>query len=174
VISFAVGDYLVRSLDPNEADIIQSLAERAFDYFEMVYGEPPPADFGATFAESAPVIQTPANLVALGIFEGRHNLIGLIHCAKDLPEAGTWYVGLMLIERTMRNKGIGRKAHQAFASFAKRSGAERLKLSVVDENTQGRKFWESLQYIPTAALPETGFGRKRQTRTEFTLALEKF
>jgi GNAT superfamily N-acetyltransferase len=172
-ISFSLGDYIVRNVNPHEGGAIQALADRASDYFEMVYGESPPGDFGEKFFSTAPENRSSVDVILLGIFEQPEKLIGLIHCATDCPEKGTWYIGLVLLEPAVRNKGLGRRIHRAFASFAKRNGADQLMLSTVDENERGSKFWESLEYVRTGSLPERLFGRKRQTRTEFTLKLGK-
>jgi ribosomal protein S18 acetylase RimI-like enzyme len=111
-------------------------------------------------------------MLKLGVRDGGGVLLGLIDVARKYPQPGVWYIGLLLIDPTMRNRGMGRDVVRALKGEAMRNGATRIMLSVVEENVRALRFWQAQGFRVVRKLPTRRFGTKDHVRWELALDLQ--
>lgn len=169
---FTTEQLQARQLVPQDIPNINALFTRSADYALLVDGEPPAPNAADGIFENRPPEVAAHNHYTIGLFDGP-KLVGVIEALNDYPEAGTMYVGLMLLEPDYRGGGVGSAVHEAFKAWAERRGAARLMLSVVEENRAALRFWRRMGYEQTGTLPPIRFGQKTHVRAEMTLGLER-
>lgn len=55
-------------------------------------------------------------------------------------------IGLLLLLPSERNKKLGRVVHEEIKRYALGKGARKLRIGVLEDNINGRRFWDSLEY----------------------------
>lgn len=55
-------------------------------------------------------------------------------------------IGLLLLSPSERNKKLGRDVHEEIKRYALSEGARKLRIGVLEDNINGRRFWDSLEY----------------------------
>jgi RimJ/RimL family protein N-acetyltransferase len=169
---FEAGGWRVEHLRQElDGAAVSDLEERCADYTFMFTGEPPERDGGAEFFAAMPEGRALDDMLKLGVRDRTGTLVGLIDVARDYPQPGTWYVGLLLMDPTIRTKGIGGAVVQALKQEAGRNGAINIKLAVVQENTRALKFWRAQGFAVERELPAKRFGTKDHVRLELTVDL---
>jgi len=163
----------VRGRQLAHADIpeINALFARCADYSLLVDGEPPAQGAAEGIFENRPPEVAAKDHFTLGLYTNTDGLIGLLEALRNYPEAGTMYIGLLLLDPDYRGGGVGSTVRSAFAAWAKGQGVGRLKLSVVEENGAALCVWQRLGYRHLRTLPPARFGRKTQARFELALDL---
>jgi ribosomal protein S18 acetylase RimI-like enzyme len=171
-IAFEASGLRVASLHPDlDGEAASEFGQRCADYTLMITGEPPKPNGGAEFFADMPDGKTPDDMLKLGARDSTGKLVGLIDMARDYPQPGIWYLGLLLIDPALRNRGIGAALAQALQQHAAESGATRMMLSVVKENTRALKFWRAQGFEVERELPARRFGTKDHPRFELTIGL---
>jgi len=153
---------------------VSVLMDACADYIEMMSGGPPGPTEAQDFFTAAPPGKKSDEMLKLGVETVETadlSLVGVAHVCRDHPERGVWYIGLLLLHPAARSGGIGRAVVDGLNELARTEGAERLILSVVDANEAAARFWRSVGFRPTRALPPVRFGHREHSRTEFALSL---
>jgi ribosomal protein S18 acetylase RimI-like enzyme len=170
---FEVGGLRVERLRPQvDGAVVDDLGRCCADYILMATGEPPRRDEGAEFFADIPSGHALDDMLKLGVRDGGGVLLGLIDVARKYPQPGVWYIGLLLIDPTMRNRGMGRDVVRALKGEAMRNGATRIMLSVVEENVRALRFWQAQGFRVVRKLPTRRFGTKDHVRWELALDLQ--
>ena len=162
-----------RQLTHADIPAINALFIRCADYALLVDGELPAPDAAKVIFENRPLEVAAKDHFTIGLYNNSNKLIGLIEALRDYPEAGTTYIGLLLLDPDYRSGGVGSAVHNAFAAWVRRQGNKRLMLSVVEENRAALRFWQRLGYQQTRTLPPARFGQKTHVRSELALDLEQ-
>jgi GNAT superfamily N-acetyltransferase len=154
-VAFRVGPSHLRRLTAGDVPALQAMLVRCTDYFHVVYGHgPEPAEAEALLA-ARPEGLAPAHKWTFGVFE-KNNLCGIVDALGDFPEKATWTLGLLLLDPTFRNRGLGRACYQAFETWAGSQGAVRVRLGVVTQNEGALRFWTRLGFAEEARRPYRG------------------
>jgi RimJ/RimL family protein N-acetyltransferase len=82
-----------------------------------------------------------------------------------------WYIGLVLIAPDCRGNRLGTTAHQALAEYARRAGAEKLLIAVLEPNHRARRFWQNIGYRKVKDYPPRQIGIRIHALTEFQFYL---
>ncbi|BDP44907.1 hypothetical protein DAETH_48760 (plasmid) [Deinococcus aetherius] len=159
--TFALPGFVVRRLRPEDITLIADLARRASDYTEMITGEPArPDEEAAELFDVLPPGKKPEDLWLIGVLQGAQ-LVALLEIVHNSPAADEEYLGLLLMDPTLRGSGLGRRVYQGYAGRAWARGVRRIVLSVVQENQRALRFWQSVGFEPTdRSLPEAQYGAK--------------
>ncbi|MEF2280271.1 GNAT family N-acetyltransferase [Deinococcus sp. YIM 134068] len=136
---------------------LDALFSRCADSGLQVNGVAPGDHEAGGIFENVPPGVAPDRKATLGVFDGAGQLVGVLEALCDHPEAGTWDLGLMLLEPGVRGRGAGAALHGAFAAWVRGQGGRRVVLSVVEENGAGLRFWRRLGYKHTRRLPPARF-----------------
>lgn len=81
----------------------------------------------------------------------------ILSVLEDYPDSGTLYIGLFLINKKFKQRGIGTKIIGTLTdeAFLVRYGT--VKLSVQDNNISGFSFWKKLGFYVSDKTPCSGF-----------------
>lgn len=130
----------IRELSAAEAPPVAAFYRDAPDYWLLAEGRVEPDRQAAEFFTDAPPNCDPAASHRLGLFlDGR--LSGVAEVSYGFPDAMDAYLGLMLLGPWAQGKGHGRDFLAHAESLARKRGAPRLYLAVLDANPRGRAFW---------------------------------
>jgi GNAT superfamily N-acetyltransferase len=155
---------MIRPLDPTEdAEAILDLQTRAADYIDLESGRAPSAELVAEYFSDAPPNGDPADSLKLGLFEGER-LQGLIDLAFGYPKPTDAYLGLLLLAPEARGRGLGRAALAQVEDLARRRGATRLLLAVLEANPAGLRFWARESFGRPKHYPSAQIGRRSHVR----------
>lgn len=142
--------YSVKPINNDNHSEIKQLYDLCSDYHIMASGR-------STTDEDVDDIfkyndkKTVEDSLTLGIYNNDEILVGIVDIFKNYPDFRTWMIGLLLISPNERNKKLGRAVHEEIERYAVSQGANALRIGVLKENTNGRRFWGSLgyQYVKT-------------------------
>lgn len=156
--------FLARALMRADEPALQRVLESCADYYHLVLGVPPgPSEAAAVSLAGPEEGADPSGKMLYGIWTpGGEELVGVLDAFADYPQAGAWYVGLLLIVPAMRASGIGRSVMEALTATARRLGAHEFQLNVVEQNTAGQRFWTSLGFSELRRWCQR-YGRKEST-----------
>lgn len=155
---------LIRTLDPaNDLPLVEVLYAEASDYWLLADRVPPDRAKAAAFFTDAPPGADATRSHRLGLFVGGR-LSGVAELSFGFPEPDDAYLGLMLLAPRMRGGGYGAQFLAHVEALARRAGAPRLCLAVLEANPRGRAFWQREGFAPTEILrhdTETGHDIRR-------------
>jgi RimJ/RimL family protein N-acetyltransferase len=154
---FSISGYRTKLLTFSDLPDLQDMLEKCTDYMELVYGSPTSSNEAEMLVASLPPGKSLDDKYIIGIFDKTMQMLGFVDAVRDYPDAGDWWVGLVLMTPNARGRGIGSQLYRAFESWAVGQGAQRVYLGVIEANRRAHTFWERL-----------GFERveKRQSRDE--------
>lgn len=155
----AIARYTLRYLTPEDGPQAQALCERAADYLELLMGLPPgPAEAQSLYL-AVPPGKDGSDKALLGIFDGE-TLIGAVDAVRDYPEAGVWWLGLLLLDPAHRGQGIGAATLRAFTEWITAMGARGVRLGVVEHSTHALTFWRRHGFTELERRPPSRFGAR--------------
>lgn len=158
-ISFA--GYEIEGLIGNDAPRLVRLYQACSDYVLLERGELPTADSAREEFESFPPNRTEADKVVFGLKAVDGELVGLLACDRDYPQAGCWWIALLMIDKALRGQGVGQALCDGFFRWLKSQHVERVELGVLTENEQGLRFWQGQGFEPVRMAGPVSFGAKR-------------
>jgi ribosomal protein S18 acetylase RimI-like enzyme len=132
------------------AAAIQSCFEGAPDYFVRTVGSLPGPD--AAFQLIADAEVDPQRKVYALAPRGGGPVVGVLDLMLDYPEPGLAQVVLLLFRESCQGLGYGKETTAAVEGALAARGYRALRLSVVDENTEARAFWERLGFAAVGRL----------------------
>ncbi|MCS5420648.1 MULTISPECIES: GNAT family N-acetyltransferase [Psychrilyobacter] len=133
------------SLDLDDMGSVDQLCNECEDYFLMVNGTVHTKEDAEEILTALPPEKEFKDKFALGVLY-KEELIGVIDLIKDYPVIDQWIIGLFLLKKKDRNKGIGKQVHSALIEMVLKDSGKSLIVGVVKENIKGFKFWENLGY----------------------------
>jgi ribosomal protein S18 acetylase RimI-like enzyme len=83
-----------------------------------------------------------------------------LDAVRDYPAPGEWFRGLLLVDPTYRQEGVGSKLYQAFEGWAMQRGAQHIGLGVVEQNKRAYVFWQRLDFEEQEKRPPRRYGNK--------------
>jgi ribosomal protein S18 acetylase RimI-like enzyme len=123
---------------------IQACFEGAPDYFARTEGKPPGADAAIQLLADAEVDDRRKVFVLIPRVGGP--AVGVLDLHLEYPEPRTSQIGLLLFRESCQGLGYGKETTAAVEAALARAGYSALRLSVVDENTDAKMFWERLGF----------------------------
>ena len=142
-----------------DADLaaVADLKSRAADYIRLETGTDPTPAMALEFFTDAPPGGDPTQSLKLGLFVGPR-LQAIADVAFGWPEASDAFIGLMLVASDARRQGYGPLMLHHIERAARARAAPRLLLAVLDENPDGRRFWEREGFSHSLTLPAARMG----------------
>ncbi len=129
---------------------IQACFEGAPDYFARTEGRPPGPDAAVQLLADAEVDSHRKIFILVPRAGGP--AVGVLDLHLDDPEPGTAQIGLLLFREACQGLGYGKETTAAVEAALAREGYRALRLSVVDENTDAKVFWERLGFAVVGRL----------------------
>ena len=122
------------------------LATRAADYVTLEVGHAPDAGYVTGFFSATTPRLSEDFLQHFAIMEGTA-MSGMVCIAKGYEFPEDWWIGLLLIDPAFRGRGIGRKVLRSLRDRARRQDVAMLKLSVLQANPCGLRFWRREGFV---------------------------
>jgi GNAT superfamily N-acetyltransferase len=141
----------LRELTRSDLHGVQSLFERASDYFVLHEDRHPTATEARDEWEALPSGTPRSHKHVIGLF--RSDLLGVAEVVRDWPRAGIWNIGLLLLDPAVRRHHAGTHVVGAIDSWAARSGADRLRVTVNPANSGALDFWQELGFTRVPVQP---------------------
>jgi GNAT superfamily N-acetyltransferase len=139
----SLAGYEIEGLIGNDAPRLVPLYQACSDYVLLERGELPTADSAREEFESFPPNRTEADKFVFGLKAVDGELVGLLSCDRDYPQAGWWWIALLMIDKALRGQGVGRVLCSDFFSWLKSQQATRVELGVLADNAQALRFWQA-------------------------------
>ncbi|BEP28158.1 GNAT family N-acetyltransferase [Helicovermis profundi] len=139
-------NYTLRLLNDEYLEEIQNLCNNCSDYYLLDKGSVADSDAAQKILEALPNGKTYDDQFNLGIFNKSNSLIGLINIIKDYPYSNVWMLGLLMIDPSERNNGLGKLIHKEIVNIVKEENANKIRIGVLKDNINALKFWNSIGY----------------------------
>jgi hypothetical protein len=107
---FDVAGFRVIRLSVADAPALQDLFERATDFFELCEGGPPHLDAALQELTRIPDGIAPDGVFLFGMW--RKQLDGVVMLLRDLRADATWWLGLLLLDPSVRGGGVGTRVRR--------------------------------------------------------------
>jgi GNAT superfamily N-acetyltransferase len=140
----------LRELGESDLGDLQALFERCEDYFLLHEARPPTETEGRDEWDEVPEATPRDHKHILGLFAPE--LTGVVEVVRDWPRAGTWNIGLLLLDPATRGRGAGTELVGVVDARALAGGAATLRISVDPANADGLRFWERHGFTPVPAV----------------------
>ncbi len=155
----------LRLLNPaSDREVVAKLLIRATDYVVLETGLPPDAASVAAFFTDLPPGGRDGDQFRFAILDRAGRVQGLAELARDYPQTGIWYLGLLLLAPPARGRGLGQDALTRLMDWARARGAVDLRLAVLWDNARGRAFWARNGFAPLRVAPPAQIGQRRHVR----------
>jgi GNAT superfamily N-acetyltransferase len=164
VAKFGPGQaYHTRLLTPADLSALQSLFERASDYFEIATGQRPAPDEAQRAFVGGPPAKSVNEKRTIGVFGADDGLVGMLDAIPDWPADGTWTMGMLLLEPAVRSRGLGGTILQSYERWGQGQGARVFRTAIVAHHEPGIRFLERSGYRRESALPDYNAGGRKAT-----------
>jgi len=165
----ALEDAVFRPLGEAEGPALQRLLERCADFELLMSGAPPTSEAAVELMEACPAGCPIEKKLVFGV-ERDGDLIGALDLLRDYPEAGDWYLGLLLLAPEERSSGLGAEIVEAVRSWIVTQKGRAIRLAVHDQNEAAARFWERMGFQPVGtAVQERAAQTNQVVRMELRL-----
>jgi len=133
---------------------LQRFFEANPEYFMAVYGERPGPDAAREeIRGEVPPGFSHTKKWVLGYFDGASTMVAMANVVSDFLAAGVWHIGLFIVATERHGSGEAQALYRGLEDWARSSGADWLRLGVVQGNARAERFWERLGFIETRTRP---------------------
>ena len=139
------------------------LARRCIHYLRLALGRNIPlrAAPGIFLQMLRPTRVPQEHSFVMGIYEqsfpgpaGGDPLRGILYFLHPPDGSPAWYITLLLLEPSVRGRGLGTEVHRAFILWATARGGKRFVVAVAENNPRGLHFWrDRMGYREAPGLP---------------------
>lgn len=150
--------YQTRLLKPSDLRDLQTLLERAADYFLITTGSAPASDEAERAFVGGPPTKSVEDKRTIGVFTTDNEMVGVLDAIVGWPKEGEWSMGMLLLDPAHRGAGLGSAVLDAYEEWATREGARRFQTAVVSQHGPGIGFLERAGYRRTSVLEDSSGG----------------
>ncbi|MCB9763391.1 MAG: GNAT family N-acetyltransferase [Alphaproteobacteria bacterium] len=133
----------VRRLGPAQLPALRLLMCDCAAFFASLPHEPDPEREAENLLLDRPPGSAPQDLYALGLYQG-DTLVGAANLCAHHPEAGTWFLGLLLMHPDARGQGLAREAVDGLGAWLAAQGARELRAVTHPGDHSTGRLWERL------------------------------
>jgi GNAT superfamily N-acetyltransferase len=148
VEELSLAGYDATRLDLTHRDALQRLHERCVEYIELISGAPPAADAAEQLLEERPPGTNEDDKLVLGVYSAGQ-LVAAVDLIRNYPEAGTWWIGNLMVDPAWRGQGFGARLYRACEDWIGSQGASKIGLCVQEQNPSAYSFWSRMGYRQT-------------------------
>lgn len=135
----------IRRLGAADAGRIDALNAACADFVRLVEGRDPRPGEGAELLAARPPGVGAAAKRVYGLWTSSApqggELAGVLDLVDGYPDAGTWFIGLLMFAPAQRGRGDGLRLVEALERWCAARSARRLQLIVQVQNQAGLAFW---------------------------------
>lgn len=154
--------YDLRELRQTDIAAVQRLFEKCADYVQIVDGEEVSPAMAEEIFVSRPPGRSLKDKFLFGLFDQQGELAGLLEGMRNYPDAGTWWIGLLMLAPEARGQGTGRSLVDAFSTYVSRHDGAAIMLGVVEDNQPAYEFWQRIGFRQQSKTEPRQFGKKSQ------------
>jgi ribosomal protein S18 acetylase RimI-like enzyme len=133
--------YRIAELTPDDGEQLQALFERNPGYFRDVFGSSPgPAEAQSTYS-GLPEGKEYADKFLVGCFTENDVLVAALDMTRNYPVEGTWTIGLIFIDESLRRTGLATRLLEGLESGIRAQGGRVLRVGVAFQNERALNFW---------------------------------
>lgn len=143
---FSVPDYQVDLMHTADQADLQLLLEKCVDYTQLVTGSPPKPSAAASLLSDIPQGKSLRDKFVFGISVIPQGLVCVLDAVRDYPTQDDWWLGLLLVDPTHRNQGLGQSIYRSFEEWVGHQGGRRVFLGVLEDNQNAYRFWQRLGF----------------------------
>ena len=138
-------EWEIRPVAGDDFEIVLSLLRRCDDFFELLDGAPVTAEsMRQDIAELPPRCMPEQKHYAAIWKDGTPWMV--LDLVEGWPRPKTLFVGLFVMDPTLRRQGVGRAVMTAVLKAAKGAGFDRARLGCLLTNSSGHAFWEAMGF----------------------------
>ncbi len=152
-------DFQWLSFEQDQA-IVHTFLKRNETY--LIWQDNKPVDRTTThdfFYGDLPEGYTLEDRLSIGVFENQ-TLIALFDILKNYPIASTWVIGLMLLEGSLRGKGLGTTLYSQIEKYLAHCQVKTVRLGVLIDHLSGKAYWQKMGFHDTGQVKIREDGRK--------------
>ncbi len=157
-------------LSPADALAIYDLYRRCDDYFLVQDGQNASLSDADSLFSDVPSSKTSDDQFIVGCWQ-QSKLFALGAVLTGYPEIDDWYIGLLLIDPSMRSQGHGQRLFSAIERCAAEDGARRLFVNVLVRNQAALSFWKRLGFAEVGATERKTYKSKVHFAQEMARSL---
>lgn len=157
--------------DPKDRPALRRFYDTAQDYILLETGLPPSEATIDELFSNAPPGGDPADCIRVGVFDGDGTLQGIGEQSFGYPNPQSSYIGLVMLVPQARRQGLGTTIFAHLRDNARAQGSTEMFIAVLDPNTRGRAFWESLGFTHELTTAPITTGAATHVRHRLRLAL---
>ena len=154
--------YSVRSLKPEEAELLQRLYDQCTDFALVVEGEPFCSTAAHAEFRSIPDGKSLGDKLMFGFINLQGEIVGLLEAVRNYPDETTWWLGLLMLAPQLRGHGVGREVLRGFSEYVRLHGGKTIMLGVVEDNRRAYRFWQNMGFEVMRKTEPRRFGKKMQ------------
>lgn len=157
---FKVPGFHTTLIPTDETAELQAFLEKCGDYSLLVTGSLPGPSTASSLLVDCPPRITIKDKVVLGFSIENQGLFGVLDSIRGFPTQESWWLGLLLLDPSQRNKGLGHRIVHSFEHWVSQQGAKRIFLGVVEENERAYLFWKNMGFQVIERQPARQFGNR--------------
>ncbi len=147
-----------------DAPAVQAFFDRNPDYGVLANGQPPGPNEAVEEMSSAPPADWQFDRQYLiGFVDSTSSLVAFATLVSDTFVPGVWHVGLFMLETRQHGQGVAKALFEALEHWARRQGAQWLRLGVIQGNTRAERFWERVGFIHARERHDVAMGTLSHT-----------
>ncbi|MEP1353392.1 MAG: GNAT family N-acetyltransferase [Tateyamaria sp.] len=131
---------------PEDSARVLDLCQRTNDYVRLETGKDPDGNYVRENMTDAPPNVSPDHVWCWGHSAADKSLDAVATCLKGFYAPNEWYLGLLLVAKSARNTGLGKRMAQHVIDQARSDAATCLRIAVLDSNPRARNFWHRLNF----------------------------
>ena len=152
-----LGGLEARALDDADVPALQDLLERCADFVLLDEGEPPGPDAARETLAAVPPGHSLDDRLVVGLAEaGATRLVGVLGLLRGYPTREAWWIGLFLLDPSVRRRGIGAAVVADTVAWLRREGCGEVLLAVLERNPDAQRFWERAGFAVLDRRPRKG------------------
>jgi GNAT superfamily N-acetyltransferase len=142
--------------------------QRFFDenplYFQAVHGEPArPDEAHEEIAEALPAGWPYTKKWVIGYRTADGPLAAMANVVSDLLAPSVWHVGTFIVATDRHGQGDAQQLYQGLEDWARRQGAQWMRLGVVSGNARAERFWLRQGFTQTRLRTGVVMGQRTNT-----------
>ncbi|WP_245298546.1 GNAT family N-acetyltransferase [Sinorhizobium sp. A49] len=161
----------IEGLIEADAPRLIQLYQGCSDYIVLERGHPPDAAVALEEFRSFPPGRTEADKFVFGLKSATGELVGMLACDRNYPQARSWWIALLLMDPALRGQSVAKTLCAGFFSWLKTQGADRVELAVFAENKAGLRFWEGQGFMLVRTAGPVSIGTKQHSLQVLARAL---